>query len=81
MPTDTQTPRDLLTEAADTEMAAMLAAYAALGTLSPRAQGRALNWIEARLQDEADQAAGGTTGRGRVGWLRAPSADGADIPF
>ena len=61
-------------EAADTEMAAMLAAYAALGTLSPRAQGRALNWLEARLQDEADRGAGGTTGRARVGWLRAPSA-------
>lgn len=67
--------------AADTEMAAMLAAYAALGALSPRAQGRAPNWIEARLQDEADRGAGGSTGRGRVGWLRAPSADDSDIPF
>ena len=63
----------------DAEMAALWAAYAALRVLSPRAQGRAINWIEARLQDEADRAAGGASG-----WVHGRTRsvpDTNDIPF
>lgn len=63
----------------DAEMAALWAAYAALRTLTPRAQGRAIDWIEARLQDEADRAAGGASGWVRVGPRTSP--DTSDIPF
>ena len=69
-------PRAVDTLTAEAEMTAMLAAYAALRTLSPRTQGRAFNWLEARLQDEADRAAGGASG-----WVRVAPRNIRDAPY
>lgn len=59
----------------DAEMDATWAAYAALRSLTPDAQGRALSWIESRLRCDGERA----EPRRAFRVLRNP--DATDIPF